>query len=198
VPYYSANEFVKKKRNWISSKTPAIQPIEHGDTIGREHVVCIEYVSASNPPAARVLNDMIKLKIPLGMHHKGSAMQKQLVSACERALRKEALAYLPQRLADLARLHNFTYKKVTIKKMQSRWGSCSHEKKISLNMYLMQLNDELIDYVLLHELAHTKVLSHSKEFWGELASHVKNVSELRKAIKQEEPVIRSSLYTQKD
>ncbi len=197
LPYRSAHDFVRKKRDWISSRIPIASPIHHGDTIGRSHVVRIEYVPKTSASTVRVSNEVIHVKIPFGADHKSTDIQKKLVAGCERALRKEAEAYLPKRLAELARQQRFSYNQVSVKKMQSRWGSCSQQKNISLNVYLMQLDDSLIDYVILHELTHTKVLSHSKAFWNELANHTQDLHGLRKRIKQEEPVIRSSLYSQK-
>jgi len=85
------------------------------------------------------------------------------------ALRLEARAYLPRRLAELAKNKNLKYKNCVIKKAKTRWGSCSADNNINLSMFLMSLPDDLIDYVILHELAHTRHKNHSKEFWGFLS-----------------------------
>ncbi len=81
---------------------------------------------------------------------------------------------LTSRLHYLAVQHGFTYNKVTIRNQKNRWGSCSHKNNISLNIKSVLLPDELIDYVILHELAHTKIRNHSKKFWGELGKYVGN------------------------
>jgi Predicted metal-dependent hydrolase len=83
----------------------------------------------------------------------------------EMELRKEASVFLPQRLAELASKNEFTYTSVKITKSKTRWGSCSSKKTINLSLYLMLLPLHLIDYVLLHELCHTKHMNHGPNFW---------------------------------
>jgi len=81
---------------------------------------------------------------------------------------------LTRRLRHLAKKHGFTYNRVFIRNQKTRWGSCSHKNNISLNMKLVKLPDELMDYVILHELAHTRVKDHSNDFWAELNRLVGN------------------------
>ena len=81
---------------------------------------------------------------------------------------------LCRRLKYLAEKHGFTYNKVFIRNQRTRWGSCSSKNNISLNMKLVRIPDELVDYVILHELAHTRFKNHSKEFWAELDRLVGN------------------------
>ena len=78
------------------------------------------------------------------------------------------------RLNQLAKQHRFTYNKVSIRNQRTRWGSCSGKGNISLNMKLVALPPELLDYVILHELVHTRIHNHSKRFWAELDKYVEN------------------------
>ena len=78
------------------------------------------------------------------------------------------------RLNELARQHGFTYNKVSIRNQRTRWGSCSGKRNISLNMKLVALPQELSDYVILHELVHTRIHNHSQKFWKELDKYVEN------------------------
>ena len=75
---------------------------------------------------------------------------------------------LINRLEELADWHGFTYNRVFIRNQKTRWGSCSAHNNINLNIKLSLLPDELIDYVILHELLHSRVKNHSREFWGEM------------------------------
>lgn len=85
-------------------------------------------------------------------------------------LRKEAKAYLPQRVAELAAEHGFEYNRVYIKHNVSNWGSCSSKKNINLNLNLMRVSPELQDYVILHELCHLRHLNHGPAFHDLLES----------------------------
>ena len=97
--------------------------------------------------------------------------------------RKDARRILNQRLGELATEHDFEYGKVSIRKQKTRWGSCSSQNNISLNQNLLHLTDELIDYVLLHELTHTRVKNHSSSFWDELETVCPSAKEKRRLLK---------------
>lgn len=85
-------------------------------------------------------------------------------------LRKQARSLLPPRLQALAQAHGFAYRRVTIKNARSRWGSCSSLGNINLSLYLLLLPTHLIDYVMLHELCHTREMNHGPRFWALLDS----------------------------
>jgi predicted metal-dependent hydrolase len=93
------------------------------------------------------------------------SVQELLRNAIIRALKKTAQAYLPPLLNELAEHYDFTYKKVKITGSKSRWGSCSSTGSINLSCYLMLLPPHLMDYVLLHELTHTREMNHGPKFW---------------------------------
>lgn len=72
---------------------------------------------------------------------------------------------LSTRIEQLATVHGFEYNTLSFRNQRSRWGSCSARNNISLNKNLFHLPDDLRDYVLLHELAHTREKNHSRQFW---------------------------------
>ena len=88
--------------------------------------------------------------------------------------RMEARKKIINRLHQLAKQHGFTCNKISIRNQRTRWGSCSVKGNISLNMKLVALPRELFDYVLLHELVHTRIHNHSRKFWKELDKYAGN------------------------
>ena len=97
--------------------------------------------------------------------------------------REKARTQLTRRLQQLARHYNFSYNRVFIRNQKTRWGSCSTKNNISLNMKLVTLPDELIDYVILHELVHTRRKDHSKTFWLEMDKLVGNRKKMASRLK---------------
>ena len=107
-------------------------------------------------------------------HSKNMKFLREKSNKLPKIKREEAREKLGRRLSELAEQHNFRDNRGSIRNQRTRWGSCSSKDNISLNMKLLHLPDHLIDYILLHELVHTRVKNHSKDFWNELETVVPN------------------------
>ena len=105
----------------------------------------------------------------------------------KKQLMKKAKEYLPYRLEYWAKLYGYNYDKCRLSHASTRWGSCSSNKTISLNIGLMKVPEVLRDYVIIHELAHLNHMDHSAEFWAEVAEHDKNYKLHRKRLRGFEP-----------
>ena len=92
-------------------------------------------------------------------------LQCWLRKVIEESLRRNAKSILPPRLEGLSKRCGLSYSSVKINSSQGRWGSCSARKDINLSYFLVLLPSHLIDYVLLHELCHTREMNHSERFW---------------------------------
>ncbi len=96
---------------------------------------------------------------------------------------------LKRRLAELAAAHGFAYNRVFIKNQKTLWGSCSSRDNINLNVNLVRLPDELRDYVLAHELVHTRHKHHGPAFWKALDAIVGDSKTLRRKLRQYRPAV---------
>lgn len=96
------------------------------------------------------------------------------VQALQKWLQQYAHQVLADRLFDWSERMNLPYKKVQIRRQQTRWGSCSSQGHINLNAKLMFLPAECIDYVIVHELCHLVHMNHSRRFWALVAKHYPN------------------------
>jgi hypothetical protein len=98
--------------------------------------------------------------------------------------KREAKRYFSQRLELLAQQHGFDYNKLTIRSQKTRWGSCSSRKNISLNWKLVKVPVFVSDYVMLHELVHTRIMNHSAVFWGAVAGYSPDYQDAKTWLKQ--------------
>ncbi len=91
---------------------------------------------------------------------------------------------LKRKVDNLAARHGFTYNRVSFRNQRTRWGSCSTNNDISLNIKLALLPEDLVDYVILHELVHTQVKNHAPEFWEEVGKYIKQPKQKAAALKK--------------
>ncbi len=160
-----------------------------GQQIGKSHRLTVVPIPSGQSPTIKLQGQNIMLRLPEGLALDSVDIQRTVRDEVIRALRAEAKAYLPRRLEYLATTHGFTYERVRFSHAGTRWGSCSSTGTISLNIALMKLPTELIDYVLIHELSHTVHMNHSQAFWDLVGTYDPNYKKHRKLIKLEHPII---------
>lgn len=167
--YLDAIRFVESKTEWLIKQQTKIQA---GLTLfapescfkTRFHQLAITKGNTDRV-YNRVGNGVIQIFIPEKVNHEQPKVQEFIKKTLIDVMRWEAKIYLPKRLKELAEKHGFKYQDVSIKNTKTRWGSCSFTNNINLNLHLMRVPEHLIDYVLLHELAHTVVKNHGEKFW---------------------------------
>lgn len=193
TPYLVGLQFAKSRAAWIESQQKPTLILNSGQAVGKAHHLSLLPSTAAKRVTSRVISSGIFIKYPAKMSPDDPAVQKVVEQASIRALRAQAEKLLPQRLETLATKHGFEYKDVAIKQLKSRWGSCDQQKHIVFNLYLMQLPWELIDYVILHELTHTRHLHHGPGFWGVMESMLPRLKDHRQAMRGYQPVLIGSL-----
>lgn len=152
----------------IVRKSPLAKGVKFSiSTSGRLQMSVPKYTS--DFLAKRFLNSnrkVIREKLPVRDPSEQRARDYQ-----KKQLQKKAREYLPYRLEYYAKLYGYSYDKCRLTHANTRWGSCSSNRTISLNIGLMKVPEALRDYVILHELAHLNHMDHSKAFWAEVAEH---------------------------
>ncbi len=98
--------------------------------------------------------------------------------ALRRWLARKTREHIVPWLVRLAQEREIELRNVLVKSQRTRWASCSSKKTISLNLRLLCLPEELVRYVLLHELAHCRHMNHSRRFWAEVRSLEPNCERL--------------------
>ncbi|MCR5672036.1 MAG: M48 family metallopeptidase [Butyrivibrio sp.] len=108
------------------------------------------------------------------------SLSKQEVSL----LMDKARSVIPAKVHRYAAQMGVTYGRITIRMQKSRWGSCSAKGNLNFNCLLMKMPDEIIDYVVVHELCHRKEMNHSPRFWAEVEKVIPDYKDKRKRLKE--------------
>ncbi|MEI8377824.1 MAG: SprT family zinc-dependent metalloprotease [bacterium] len=188
--YNKAQDFARTHLEWIKSNLKKMQDFkknlvifdENTEFSTKKHHLFIQKKDIKKSISS-IKDGKIVVKFPLNEDISKSENQDKIRKAITEAFRIEAKEFLPQRVEFLAQKFGLKYKDLAIKNMTSRWGSCSGHNNINLNLNLARLPEELIDYVILHELAHTKEKNHSKKFWDFLEKLLPNSKELNKKLR---------------
>ncbi len=159
-----------------------------GQLIGKSHRLRVVPANIDQPHAA-THDRIITVQIPERSDADSTEIQRLIQSAVISALKKEAKTYLSRRLRHLAARYGYQYSNVRYPHTGTRWGSCTSAGVISLNIALMKLPLELIDYVLIHELCHTREMNHSAAFWRLVEAADPDYKQHRRAIKAESPAL---------
>lgn len=168
-----AIKFVASKETWILKNLKKTQLIEEKHTFFDENTVFhtnshqLHIVKWEKETFRTTIKDgVILFKYPETYSINNPEVQKRIRKAIEKTWKLEAEETLVPLLHKLAIKHQFNYSSVTIKNVTSKWGSCSYKNDIILSLHLMRVPKHLQEYVILHELCHTKEKNHQKPFWN--------------------------------
>lgn len=190
APTFLVKRLIKSSRGELRTLLSQAQPNDKytdGMQVGKSHTLIVRPTTSSLQVNRR--GQQIIVSLPVGVTLDDAVVVRTIRDVVIAALRVEAKSYLPKRLSFLANKHGFSYKKVRFSHASGRWGSCTSEGTISLNIALMKLPFEQIDYVIIHELAHTRHMNHSSEFWLLVSEGDPEYKAHRSALKLEAPTI---------
>jgi len=157
-------EFVKSKSDWLTftldrvKKRQAVNP-----TLSFKEGSLFWYLGKQFP-LSLVSNQSKIFSFRQGFFLKTSHLD-QSKRVFEKWYKQEAKKTLSERTHYYAQKYGFSFKKINITSAKTRWGSCSTRGSINFTWRLIMVPLEMIDYVIIHELVHTKIPNHSQKFW---------------------------------
>lgn len=190
APLFMIKRLIQSSRDELRELLVQHQPkhdLADGMEIGKSHRLHIRHVP--NKLAVTRQGQVITVYLPAHLELNTPEVVSAVRPEMQAALRIEAKNYLPRRLRYLADKLDCNYDKVRFSHASGRWGSCSSTGTISLNIALMKLPHELIDYVLVHELSHTKQMNHSAAFWRTVESGDPDYKAHRRELKTHSPSV---------
>lgn len=171
LSHSNVNQLINKYSTWINNQLRIIEEHRNRNINSNEIVILGKSYNLvwkdNSDKNVCISNDTITINAPK------YAQEKVLL----KWLKNKSKEYLTNQTSSIAKLHNFNYNRITIRDQKSRWGSCSNRGNLSLNWRLILTPPEVCDYVIIHELVHTRYLNHSKKFWScvkELCPDYKN------------------------
>ena len=173
--FHRAEQFVIDKKGWINQKTLKIKRLKEenlawntGDLIHLGEA-SISFVQGKQQEYSIKEQDGIyEIMLPEGFNPQDVLQQAELKEWVAAIGYREAKRQLPAVLSEIADTYSLPYQKLTVRRMHTRWGSCSSKNNISLSSGLIFLPEHLVSYVCLHELVHTIHKDHSNRFWNAL------------------------------
>lgn len=189
TPVFVIKKFIDTSREDLRKIMNHYKPsveLKNGAKIGRMHTLAVVWGSKTS---IKITSTHVIVHLKDGDTLDKPSVAKKVRAATQDTLKLEAKEYLPGRLKEIASEYGFSYAKLRFSHASTRWGSCSSTGTISLNIALMKLPDILIDYVLVHELSHTKHMNHSAKFWSLVESIDPKYKEHRRLLKRQNPTI---------
>jgi predicted metal-dependent hydrolase len=191
TPFSAGQAFAISHTEWIQSELAkhSHPVLVQGQKVGKLHNLRFEYALSGQSRGDRVTGTEIIVRLTPGEQITDETVQARALKATTRALKREAERLLRPRLAGLSHKHNLPFEGFSVKQLKRRWGSCDSHRNITLNLYLMELPWEFIDYVLLHELTHTVHMNHGTDFWALLTTLEPRARSISKQLRQHHPGI---------
>lgn len=173
----TADKLILKKAKWILDKMDLVRSVPEGDIVtgsripylGRRYYV--EVIVKPEMSGVEIEFTHSKFRIFL---NRDSQVQKEIEHALYEFYREKAEEKVTPRVLRWSKQTGLEFNQLHFRKMNKRWGSCTSANNIIINLEAMKLPFTLIDYLIVHELCHTKIKNHTKEYWAEVSKHIPN------------------------
>lgn len=173
-----ADSYILKKAKWILKKQELVKEIEYGDIVTGSRLYYLgkkyytEVCQKFDISEAKIEFNYSKFKIYVNPEWKD--IQAQIKKALDIFYKIKAKEKIIPRIIKLAQDTGLSYNTIKFLQMDKRWGSCTPTNNIIINIEAVKLSFQSIDYLIIHELCHTKIKKHSKEFWALVYKHLPN------------------------
>lgn len=168
-------ELLKSKEKWIEKQFLKLQHCKVLKINLEDEILLFGELFSIDSPEAHSLREKIEISKYI--------TQEKIIRLYNNFYKELSVEYISQRVNFFAQEMNLKYKLLKYRKMKSRWGSCSSQGVLTFNTELMKINKRLIDYVVVHELAHLVHMNHSKEFHSLVEMYLSNSQQLRNELK---------------
>lgn len=181
IPLEQSNKLILKKAKWILDKLELVKFINEEDIVtgsriqylGRKYYVELIINEKLKEIAIDFTESKFVLHLPTSLNTQNYLKEAFLTYQKEKAIEK-----IKPRIKKWSKTTGLSFTDIKFRKLDKRWGSCTPSNIVIINIDAIKLPFSLIDYLIVHELVHTKIKSHSKEFWAELSKHISNWKEL--------------------
>jgi len=181
LPEKAIREFVEKHVDWVEKKKTEMRAVIPAPS--KQYQPGETFLYLGKEYALEVVADQHK-KLILGDRFKiAESALKNAELVFQNWYRQQAKQWIVERTKHLAVSHQLHYEKIRITSARTRWGSCSSRNTLSFSWRLMLTAPEVIEYVIIHELAHTVHHNHSKRFWNLVEKLLPDNQKLRKRLK---------------
>ena len=177
-----ANELILKKAKWILDKLSKLKQISLEDIVTGSRIPYLGkkfYTSIySKKDLEKAYVEFNYSKFKIYINPEWNNPQEHIQSALDLFYKQKADEKITPRIEKLAKKTKLKYKALKYKKLAKKWGNCTPDNTIVINYEAVKLTFRLIDYLIIHELCHTIVKNHSKEFWALVSKHLPNYKTL--------------------
>jgi len=189
TPVAAIEAFVRERVPWLERQLAAAPPAPERAWVSGERVpylgrsLALAVTEAPRPAPAALAGGVLRIELPVALTGAPRAAAARV--AMEAWYRPRAERLLAARAARWARRLGWAPRRVIVKAQRRRWGSCARDGTIRLNWRLVMAEPALIDYVIVHELAHLEVHHHGPEFWVRVRSVLPGCEVQRRQLRQE-------------
>lgn len=169
MPEFMIRKFVEAQKTWIEANLTKVKKNQVTIKTDELYIFDKKYQIIINDQAEKMGIFVRGEKIFVNNLSKKS--QSKIKQQIDDFLKKTAAKYIATRTQILSKKMGINYQRISLREQSSRWGSCSSHGNLNFNWRLVHYPPAIIDYVIIHELAHRQEMNHSKKFWAIVKKH---------------------------